>query len=130
MDYNQKYNKYKYKYQNLKHGGNGNLILWKQKYPNLSNLIDKIKQPEGLNYVCDPDSVRGKSARYILERIVNMMNNNNIDNLNQYYTNIVNELTEYDIDYHNKMYDLMIISLQCMIYVETPDDEKNIFNPG
>jgi hypothetical protein len=43
---------------------------------------------------------------------------------------VINEPIEYNEEYHEYMYDLMIISLQCMIYLENQDDEKKIFNPG
>lgn len=133
MSNKEKYHKYKFKYTNLKNndminqsGGDGKLDLWKQLYPELSNIIDNINQPEGLNYVCHPDSVRGKSVRHMFD----ILNNLGVIDLRAYYRSVVDELVEYDDQYHEYMYDLMIISLQCMIYLENKDDEKKIFNPG
>ncbi len=137
MDYKKKYNKYKTKYIQLKnndminqYGGNKELDLWEKKYPDLLNLINEIGRPAELIYLCDPTSIRGKQAHYILEKIYDNMKDKKIYSLKDYYKNIVDEITDYDTDYHNKMYDLMILSLQCILYIVNKSDEEIIFNPG
>lgn len=137
MDY-QKYIKYKSKYFHLKQlilqgGNNGaaennNAMLdkWKNKYPHLFGYIESLSNgsPKELPFMVDPDSVRGKDLIEILEYI-----NKKFPPMDE---------SDYSIGYlyggtygqDNERINLLILTLQCLLFVEKIDDQNTHADPG
>ena len=133
MDYYQhKYLKYKKKYLYEKNrfvsklkqnGGDQSYDKWKNNYPNLLPLIDYLikEQPTELTYMVPPDSIRGNDLVKILKRIVNDYPNEPAD-LRWLYGGW------NDID--SDRVELLILTLECYLFVEKEDDKNLHFDLG